>query len=251
MVTPSAHRRRPLQGAAAQSHFYQGKSWAQRKVIARRLRREGVGEHGSPQHTNLHNGTVLPRKSRTRNLPLVTHPRHLGLDKGSSVRAVCAGLRALRNLPSAHSPKVLFLNDLTNFDDICMDALISALQRQPGLFGLNLGDEAGRMVTQEGWSKLTDHLRGPGGARIVCQFMSDTWCPDDVRQEVRKLCGKERREETEAKARALLACGKKDAASRMVPWRDPRVHDALGHDSVDWGMATWHPKVSWPEIGTL
>ena len=254
--------RKPLYGRAAVLKQCAGQDAGTIAKKVKAMQREGCLklEPSYPRNRNKAVGDGIWKP-----LPLQADPRNkrhnivccaadLGLKGEAEPSCIKAALTRLRNSRQSDAPRVVLVNQLSNFDDSCLAGLVEALRKQPGIFSINVGDEAAARITMAGWNVLVEHLESEAGARIVCQFLADERCPKAVRERVKALCGRTRRTATEEKARALLERGSKGAARKMVPWRCPDVHKALdecsyGDNNVKWGMPTWHPKVAWPELG--
>lgn len=249
----NTHVRKPLCGIAKISHVCKDQPRTAIRRTAQRLKQ-------------LDTSLIETCRTMRQQLPLIAHAKDLALGTEASTADICRALKAVRNRPNHQTPRVLFLNDCAKFDDSCINALLSLLRRKPRILAINIGDDAGKCVTNEGWQALLSYARGPGGARLPCQYLSDTHCAAEIRHELVDLVGKARRESTEADARKLIdeagACKLIDdeagarklieQARRLVPWRCPRLHAALQAEEQDacvrWGKPTWHPKSTWSAL---
>ena len=195
-----------------------------------------------------------------RKMPAVCLIDSLGLHPHSPSPHIVHALRRLRG--SNSPPYSLLVHQLRNFDDECLDALLAVLKRHSRIFALNIG-EATRGLSCGALERLVAHLQSPFGARIVCLFLCDKATPTWARAAAKAATGRDRRNATEAQARAMLANSKASpqglrSARRLVPWRDPQVWAELANaplppdttsSNVKWAMPTWHPKKPWSELG--
>ena len=196
-------------------------------------------------------GTLIKAEAGWRapiNVPAVCMIDDLNLKKTSSPTDIQKALVWLEKYNGL--VYVLLLFTLDNFTPACLPPLLRVLQAK-NIFSLNLG-EAGKRLQQADYRQLLTHLKSPAGAKLVTIYLCDASCPQQVRKAARELVGKERRVETEQKARQLLRGGQAELARARVPWRDPTVWKALERAARDesrrWGHATWAPKRSWPEL---